>query len=182
MRASQRLGALRLEDRPLRPRLQYPQLCLRHLRARRLRPQLALHRAPLALVVQGADAERAARNSVRPRLRRLAAKGKNSPPCARWGFGSSRSPLHPDTGEHRGACPPRRRLSQEVALRQPRVTVQLPSGGDVSSLKTMRQHGQFWDSASESSGALDGSIVVMSSLGLVAISAVFCQLNIKSQI
>jgi hypothetical protein len=31
------------------------------------------------MVVHGADAEKVARNSVRPRLRRLAAKGKTSP-------------------------------------------------------------------------------------------------------
>jgi len=42
-------------------------------------PRLELLLPPRAFAVQGTDAEKAARNSVRPRLRRLAAKGKTSP-------------------------------------------------------------------------------------------------------
>lgn len=67
------------QPRPLRPRFQHPQLRLRHLGPNRLAPHFTLHRPPRALIFQGADAEKAARNSVRPRLRRLAAKGKTPP-------------------------------------------------------------------------------------------------------
>jgi hypothetical protein len=72
-------------------------------------------------------------------LRRLAAKGKTSPRALdgdsahlSFPFPSSRSYSDPD-GLWGSGHPLRRWLSQEVALQQPRVTLQLPSGGDVSS-------------------------------------------------